>query len=51
MIALSLLRSTACDYSTYAATGGSNQDEHWLYPDQLGAAVTTTPGRFCPLLQ
>jgi DUF1680 family protein len=29
---------------TYSATGGSNQGEHWLYPDMLGTAIATHPG-------
>ena len=33
---------------TYAATGGSNQHEHWVYPDQLGAAVATHPASDSP---
>jgi DUF1680 family protein len=33
---------------TYAATGGSSQDEHWRYPDQLGTAVATSPGHDSP---
>lgn len=32
------------DHYTYSITGGSNEGEHWLYPDQLGTAVATVPG-------
>eukprot|EP01043_Picozoa_sp_COSAG02_P047521 COSAG02_NODE_4564_length_5212_cov_1.952297_5_plen_383_part_00 len=32
------------DHYTYSATGGSNEGEHWLYPDQLGTAIATVPG-------
>ena len=27
------------DHYTYSATGGSNEGEHWMYPDQLGTAI------------
>lgn len=36
------------DHYTFAATGGSNQDEHWVYPDRLGSAVATSPGANSP---
>lgn len=33
------------DHYTYAATGGSNEGEHWLFPDRLGTAIATVPGQ------
>ena len=36
------------EHYTYAATGGSNQNEHWVDPDQLGTAVSTSPGQDSP---
>ena len=35
---------TDCGVITDGVTGGSNEGEHWLYPDQLGTAIATTPG-------
>ena len=31
------------DHYTYNVTGGSNDGEHWVYPDQLGTAIATMP--------